>query len=119
MSPWVPIAVSVATAVILGLLAVIWRRETNAIATKNTETAAALAKLELGLSTATRDLREEVRRLKEDADKKYLPRDLFDRLEQARKEVEEARRDTEKRLGDDINRLLERLGGGRGKDGHR
>jgi hypothetical protein len=119
MTSWPKIVIPIVVAVIGGLIAFIVRRELGRNGQEISALQASFAALQGDVRKSLGAMRLELQTIRSAADERYLTRDLFDRLEKARKEVEAERRDSETRLGDKIDNLMERLGGGRGKVGHR
>jgi type II secretory pathway pseudopilin PulG len=114
MSPWISIAVSVATAVIAGLVGFIVKRELS----RQTD---ALKAIRVAHETEVKERREalavltaDLRSLDDTCETKYLSKELFNRLEEARKEVDQLRREQDGRLEGLIKDLLSTYGGGQG-----
>jgi ElaB/YqjD/DUF883 family membrane-anchored ribosome-binding protein len=120
MKPWLSIAVTTAFGLVVALIGFIVRRELG----RQAESMAAVQKTVADLGD---ELAEEVRlrtaaveqavkdiaALARDCDARYLRQEVFDRLEVARKELDEARRSTDTELKELITELLQRHGGGR------
>jgi hypothetical protein len=108
MSPWISIAISTATTVILGLLGLLAKRELGRIK----DDFANNRKEHAAISAA-------ITKLGESAEEKYLSKDMFDRLDASRKEIEKLRKEQDQRLEGLLNELVARMGGRGGENPNR
>jgi len=111
MSPWIPIAVSVVTTVVVGLVGFIVKRELGRLAADNAE-------LKKDNEAEAKERREAMKKLSTalkdfiaTCEDKYLSKEMFHTLEQSRKEVDQLRRDQDGRLESLITQLLSKYGG--------
>lgn len=111
ISPWIPIAISVVTTVVVALVGFIVKRELGRLAADNAE-------LKKANEAEAKERREAMEKLSADlkaftvtCEDKYLSKEMFHTLEQSRKEVEEIRRAQDGRLESLITDLLSKYGG--------
>lgn len=102
MSPWIPIAVSAIGTIIMGLVGFIVKRELGRQTKDFADVKDAYAKID-----------NDLRVCKQTCEGKFLTKEMFNTLEKSRKEIEELRREQDKRLENLIQELLKKLGGGR------
>ncbi|MCP4573246.1 MAG: hypothetical protein GY838_12905 [bacterium] len=111
MSPWIPIAVSVATTVIFGLVGFIVKRELARNAAVITEMKTVHSKALAEIKKAQASLAAELKARVSECDARFLSKELFNSLETSRKEVDQLRREADGRLEGLIKDLLSKHGG--------
>jgi hypothetical protein len=114
MSPWIPIAVSLATTIIFGLVGFIVKRElarnAKELAEMKTAHSNDLAEIKKTLEGFAKELKNRL----VDCDARFLSKEMFNSLEASRKEVDQLRRESDSRLEGLIKDLLVKVGGGKG-----
>ncbi|KKN87450.1 hypothetical protein LCGC14_0259050 [marine sediment metagenome] len=111
MNPWIPIAVSISSSVIMALIGFIVKRELGRVASDTADLKKANAAEAKERKEALEKMAADTKAFTQACDDKYLSKELFNSLEVSRKEVDQLRREADGRLEGLIKDLISRHGG--------
>lgn len=111
MSPWIPIAVSIVTTVVFGLVGFIVKRELSRSATVISEMKESHSKELAEIKKVLEEFGKELKERLVECDSKFLSKEMFHTLDTSRKEVDQLRRESDSKLEGLIKDLLSKLGG--------
>jgi hypothetical protein len=111
ISPWIPIAISVVSTVIMSLVGFIVKRETSRISADFADLKKANAEEAAIRRADIAAIASELKDRQASCEARFLPKEMFAALDGARQEVDRLRREADGRLERLIRELLAKHGG--------